>query len=363
VDHAHNWILEWTAENGLVGSALLLAFWASVLYPWHRWHRLYRDKPMPPALSAGAFAVFAGVGVENLFDVNSALPSTLVPLLFLAVFPAALYLGPQYSPEFPIRRVETDLSKIKVYLLPLFALFLGLSLYQVERAFQKQLDDARLKKALGFSQAQKWDEAIPLYGKILAADPSNLEAAYFRGASYADRALTGDWEKALADFEAVGRQSPDYVLLHFKKAQVLAWLGRNDESKVEMQKAVRLDPALISQWGDFQEARRLADAGRFPEAFVIYQRLFLDYPTCVPVMVDEANCLVAMKNYSAAIPLYALAAGFDPQDKAILGNLARTALATGEEAQLQNALTLLKKLDPKDPLTAELEQKLKGARP
>jgi tetratricopeptide (TPR) repeat protein len=130
-----------------------------------------------------------------------------------------------------------------------------------------------------------------------------------------------------------------------------------------MQRAVKLDPALISQLGEYQEARRLAGAGRFSEALAIYQRLFLDYPTCVPVIVDEANCLVNLKKYPAAIPLYALAAGFDPQNKEVLGNLAWTALATGEEGHLQNALTLLRKMDPQNPLVAELERKIKGARP
>ncbi len=363
VNHPHNWILEWAAETGLVGLVLLLSFWALVLFQWWKWHRLYRDKGVLPALNAGVFSAFAGVGVENLFSMDHTLPTTLIPLLFLAAFPVALSHGFHNTAEFPIRRVEVDLSKVKIYLLPLFILAMGLALLQVEKAYRGQLNDVRLKKAQELSQARNWDGALAFYDKILGLDSRNLEALYFRGSARADRGAAGDLEQALADFERAGSLAPDYVLLHFKKARLLERLGRPEESKMEMKRAIQLDPLLVLQLDEFKEARRLAQGHRFSEALAVYQRLFFDYPTCVPVLVDEGDCLAGLKNEQAALPLYALAAGFDPQNKDILKRLARTALATGEPLEVQSALEILRKSDPQNPLVPELELKVKGNHP
>ncbi len=320
VNHAHNWILEWLAETGVIGFLLLLAFGFFVLAQW--W-KLYSVNAIPKPLAAGAFAAFAGVAVSNLFDLNGYLPSTLVPLLFLAALPVALSQRFYWMKGYIIRRKSLDVFDFKVYLLPLVALVMVLVFQQAANAFQRQAADIQLKGALTASGNGKWDEAISGYNRTLHLDPLNLEAKYFRGMSYADRATPGDTEKALADLEAVGKLSPDFVLIHYKKAKVLSSLGHMEESEAQMKRAIQLDPSLIAQLPLYQQARQWAGEKRFSNALPIYQKLVFDYPTCVPALVDYGNCLVMTGKSSEAIAVYQKALSFDPANEAAQYNLTR----------------------------------------
>ncbi|HEY5038246.1 MAG TPA: tetratricopeptide repeat protein, partial [bacterium] len=319
VDQAHNWVLEWAAETGLVGLALLIWFWVMILFQW--W-KLFSANAIPRALGAGVFAAFAGIAANNLFDVNSHLPTTLVPLLFLAAFPVALSNRFHHLEGFPIRISEFDLSKTSIYLLPVVVLVAASSIHQIKTSFENQLADIQLKNAMTLSQQKKWDEAIPVYDRVLQLDKNNVMAMYFRGSAYFDRGNPGDNEKALWDYWAVSSIQPDYVLIHFKKAQVLDRLGKPEESKKEMKRAISLDPQLIFQVGEFKKAGQLAAAGKFTDAFDIYQKMVFDYPTCVPLLVDEGSCWVRLKKYRPAIAVYKTALGLDPQNQEAHQNLA-----------------------------------------
>ncbi len=318
VNHAHNWILEWTAETGVVGLALLLLFGWYVL---SQWWRLYSAKAIPRALGAGAFALFAGVAVDNLFDLNSFLPSTLVPLLFFAAMPVGLSQRFYHLAGFPIRCRLFDVTKWKVFILPFAATIALLSLMQLSWSFQSQGADVELKTAEKLSEAGKWEDAIWAYSQVLTLEPENLTARYFQGSAYANRGQAGDLELALADFQAVGKNAPDYVLLHYKKADVLEKLNRLDEASAEMKRAVSLDPVLVFRLPEYQKARKLADLKKYPDALPVYQKLVLDYPTCVPTLVDEANCLVMSRRAPEAAGLYKRVLDLDPENKEALANL------------------------------------------
>ena len=324
VDHAHNWILEWAAETGLVGLGLLLTFWFFVLAQW--W-KLYSANAIPKALASGVFAALGGVAADNLFDLNSYLPSTLVPLLFLAAFPVALSQRFYRIPRYPIQYKVWDLSKVRIYLLPLLVAFIALIFQQVGNAFVRQMADVQLKKAMTLSTMNKCPEALSRYDNILALEPLNIEARYFRGAVLLDKGSPEDLQKALWDFDSVMRLEPDYVLVHFKKARVLKGLGHLDEAKAEMKRALQLDPLLVFQLDEYQTAQKLVASKKYSEAIAVYQRLLLDYPTCVPALINEANCLVMLKRKPEAADLYRQVLKLDPDSpeartdlKAITGN-------------------------------------------
>ncbi len=325
VNHAHNWVLEWTAETGVVGLVLLLLF---IWFVLSQWWRLYSARAIPRALGAGAFALFTGVGVDNLFDLNCFLPSTLVPLLFFAAMPVGLSQRFYHLEGFPIRCRLFDIGKWKVFVLPFAAIIALLSLMQLSRSFQCQAADVELKTAENLSEAGKWEDAIWSYNQVLTLEPQNLTALYFRGSAYADWGQPGDLELALADYQAVGKYSPDYVLLHFKKAQVLEKLNRQEDASAEMKRAVSLDPVLIFKLPEYQSARKLADQKKYSEALAIYQKLVLDYPTCVPALVDDANCLVMSGRAQDAVGLYKRVLDLDPENKETLANLKSIEAAT-----------------------------------
>ena len=319
VEHAHNWVLEWVAETGFVGLGLLLFFVAAVCFQW--W-KLYAAKAIPAALGAAAAAVFAGVKVDNFFDVNSTLASTLVPLLFVSALPVALSNRFVQIPGFPVRAKIWNLKDYKIYLAPVTLLIVLLMMAGVNRAMDGQITGAILKKAEAYSQASQWDQAINLYTRAIHIDPSNVEAIYFRGASYLDRDSVGDAGLALADFEVVQTLKPDYVLTHFKKALALKKLNRLPEAQVEMNQAVLLDPELIDQDPDFLKAEGMVSKRDYKKALPLYQKLVLDYPACVPLLINTANTMVECGLTAPALDLYNRVLVYDPDNSDALSNSA-----------------------------------------
>jgi tetratricopeptide (TPR) repeat protein len=307
--HAGNWLLEWTAETGVIGLLLFSAFWFYVLAQW--W-KLYKANAIPKVLAIGIFVVAAGVVADNLFDSNSYETFIRVPLLFLAAFPVALSQRFYRMEGYPIQLRERDLSKFKAFLIPLAAGIMALVIFQIGNAFKRQGADVLLEKASVSTQSGKWDEALDLSNRAFKLDPSDFEIRYMRGSVYLDRNQEGDLDAALTDFNALGPVAPDYKLLHFKKYEIFRALNRNEEAKTELRRAVSLDPMLIYLLDDFKKARQLTAERQISEALIVYQGLFLDYPTCVPMLIDYANCLALSHDYESAINLYRSVLVLDP---------------------------------------------------
>jgi O-antigen ligase len=309
VNHAYNWVLEWTAETGIVGLLLLLAFW---FYVFAQWWKLYKSNAIPKVLAIGFFAAALGAAVDNLFETNSYEPFIGVPLLFLAAFPVALSQRFYRMEDFPIQLKELDLSKHKAFIWPLAIGITALVFLQIGNVFKRQEANILREKAAVSTQLGKWDEALDLYNQALKLDPSNFDTRYLQGSVYLDRNKEGDLEAALKDFNALNPVAPDYQLLHFKKYEVLNALKQTDAAKAELRRAVRLDPMLIYLLDDFKKARQLTAGSQLSEALIVYQGLILDYPTCVPMLIDYANCLALSQDYESAINLYRNVLALDP---------------------------------------------------
>ena len=356
VDHAHNWLLEWTAEEGFVGLALLLAFWAAVVAQW--W-RLYKANAIPRALGAGAFAAFEGVAVDNFFDINASLPSTLIPLFFLAALPVALSARFAHLPGFPVRFFTWNIARFRVYLAPVTLLVVILMLNQINRAMMGQLADIQLKQAESLSEQKAWDQALPIYNNVIRIQPSNLAALYFRGSVYLDRGNPDDLPLALADFTAVQKWEPDYVLVHYKLSQVYAKMGKEEAADSEMTQAVKLDPELIFQEKNFLKAETLVSQRLYKEALPLYQKLVLDYPACVPLLINTANCMVERGLTDQALRLYDNAIALDPENIEALLDEAAVAVQVKDEARATKAVRALMQLEPGNGEVLRLEEELK----
>jgi O-antigen ligase len=308
VNEAHNWVLSWLSQTGLVGLMLVLSFVLIVLFQW--W-KLYKAKAIPPALGAGAFAAFGGLALDNFFDINSALPSTLVPLLFLCALPVALSQRFYRLPGFPIQAREVSLEGKRTLWVTLALLVTALCFLQVWKGFETQWSQVQLKKGMRLSQVKKWDDALKSYDKSALLDPDNTMACYFRGSAYLDRGRTQDLTQALSDFTRVTSLEPDYLLVHFKKAQVLERL------------ALSLNPRLVEQLPAYNEAHDKVGKKDYSGALVIYQKLVFDYPTCIPALVDAANCLFLLGRKSDAQATYQAVLQLDPYNTQAKLNLSQ----------------------------------------
>jgi tetratricopeptide (TPR) repeat protein len=333
-----NGLLEWTAETGLPGLLLLAAFWFWVLAQW--W-KLYRANAIPRVLGAAVFAAFAAEGVDLFFGFDDPHSALLVPLLFLAAFPVALSHRFTHMEGFPIRLRQADLSRWKPLVLAALALA-GIFCYgRTESAFRGQRAQVEWKKGDQAVKAGDWDGALGYLRGALDSDPGNISILYDEGSTLLDRGKPGDLEKALADFQAVGQTSPDYRLLHYEKYEALRGLGRVDEAAAEMERAVRLDPGLVYLLDDFKKAKELTAAGRYSQALIVYQNLFLDYPTCVPLLVSFANCLALGHDFVSAVNLYRKVLDLDPGNPKALSDLAKVREVMRRENQVKTRGNIL----------------------
>ena len=333
VEHASNWLLEWMAETGIVGLLLLLMFWFYVLAQW--W-RLYKANAISKPLAGGVFSAVAAVAADNLLNSNGYHPCTLIPLLFLAAFPVALSQRFYGLKGFPIQRKEADITRWKIYFLPVLTLLGALAFQEVGGAFQRQGAELDLKKAAELTSSGKWNEALDDYNKALKLDPESIPALYFRGTVYLNRSQPGDLEHSVEDLKAVEHVSPDYRLVHYQMYEALLRLGREAEAKDELKRAVRLDPTLVYLLDDFKKARSLVGKGQLEEALIIYQNLYFDYPTCVPMIISFANCMAIAGDLSSAIKLYQQALQLDPGNTKALDNLEKVWAALKKARETSN---------------------------
>lgn len=334
VKHATNWVFEWAAETGFTGLLLLLVVLWQVLA---QWGRLFSANAIPKPLGAGVFAAFAGVGVDNLFDWNHCLPTTLAPLLLLAAMPVPLSQRFFRMDGFPIQYREIVLARSRPFFFLLLGGFVFLASNQIQKAFWGQLANFEMKKAKEDLAKGNWDEAIDRCDKALSSDTGCFSAKYDRALAYFNRNKPGDAENALGDLESVEVFAPDYQQLHFKKYEILRSLNRSEEMEAELKRAVRLDPNLIYLTDDFKKARELTYAQKYSMAFIVYQNLILDYPTCVPMLVDYANCLALAHDYPSAINLYHRVLELDPDNSKASNNLQKVSDAQKKAIRLNSS--------------------------
>ena len=98
---------------------------------------------------------------------------------------------------------------------------------------------------------------------------------------------------------------------------------------------------LIYLLDDFNRARGLAIQGQYLESLVIYQNLYFDYPTCVPMLINYANCFALDGQYGSAINLYNQAIELDPGNPKILFDRAQVAEAIRKGNSVHNSKTNL----------------------
>jgi tetratricopeptide (TPR) repeat protein len=110
--------------------------------------------------------------------------------------------------------------------------------------FRKFVSGIYLKQAVFYSQSRQWDNGIADYLKALDNDKYNLTAAYFLARSYSDSEQAGGPQKAIDRYTALEKLAPDYVLLHYQKAQVYSSMSNYDAAGEELKKALATDPYL-----------------------------------------------------------------------------------------------------------------------
>jgi|GEM_PF-1723081 len=352
--HAHNLVLEWGVETGLVGLALVLGFWIAVILPW--W-RLTEINAIPRPLGAAAFAVFSGVFACSLLGPAHAFVTTLVPLFLVAAMPVALAQRFHAVEGSPIRVVTKEAGKGTLLLL-LLSLGAGAwFLHAFFGAFKAQSADLLLARAVKATEARDWAQAFDLYPQVLQAGKGDLRASYFLGSATLARGATGDAALALAEFEKVGRVAPDLGLLHLKRSMAARALDNLDLAKKEERLALRRDPTLLLSDPRVLEARVLAKQGKWDQALRTLALVEADIPSQSLLRLERATCLIGARRWAEARQELDAFLRVAPRSVDALLNLGYVAEAQGDRAAWGDAIRRLESLIPGDPRLRTLREK------
>lgn len=102
--------------------------------------------------------------------------------------------------------------------------------------------DLRLKKAAVNIQLGQWDYAVEEYGRVLAIDPDNPAALYYRA-----YCLTNQRQYAMArsDYEAFLRKIPTHMEARLGLATVYARMGRVTDARDQYNQMVEMFPDSV----------------------------------------------------------------------------------------------------------------------
>ncbi len=93
----------------------------------------------------------------------------------------------------------------------------------------------RLGLAHQLGEDPQQDEAIRVYSELLDLTPDNLLARYNRGLAFLERQRSGDWEKALADFDGVIQRSPNFLAAYVGRGVVYLYRRAEGDGSAALQ--------------------------------------------------------------------------------------------------------------------------------
>jgi tetratricopeptide (TPR) repeat protein len=240
--YAHNFVLEFLAERGLLGAGALFLLMGTFLVRARR------------AVSGGAglFLGLTGFCVYNLFHIGFSFPALLWLFFLAAGLAGAEEDPPAVSPSATRRRTLALLSA-------------GLGILLAGASVALFRSDQYLGFARTAVQEERWGPARDLVDRGLRWNRWNPELFELRAAL---RLKSQDWEGASVDLARAVALAPASAGLRVESAELLLEGGDADRALREYETATRLLPLKASSWerrGDL-----LAGRGQKEEALRSY---------------------------------------------------------------------------------------------
>lgn len=121
--------------------------------------------------------------------------------------------------------------------------------------------DVNLNSGIYFAKGGDLPKAVELFSQVRPGSPAYVMSLYFTGNALND---LGRHEDALAAYDRLQAQAPDYVLVHARRGEAYAKLGDWKASAVERARQAELDPLYLENLIAWSEAARAA--GNLEEA-------------------------------------------------------------------------------------------------
>lgn len=164
---------------------------------------------------------------------------------------------------------------------------------------------ALLQRAMHMHQSGDLNGAQPLYDKILAVQPTNVDALYLGGLLAYQR---GDYLRAQRQLEAALRQSPSTAAIHTALGNVFREAGDPGKAQACYEAAIDLDPAGADAY--YNRGVSLQEQGDLRGAEAAYRNALVSNPghpeswiNLGTVLKDSGNLTDAEACYSRALQL------------------------------------------------------------
>jgi tetratricopeptide (TPR) repeat protein len=179
--------------------------------------------------------------------------------------------------------------------------------------------------ALIHAWADRHDESITLFDKLLRHEPRNLDARVDRARVLGWR---GDQGGAAAALDSVLAMQPRFVPALVARAQLTSWQGSLDEALDFYGRALEVNPA--DREARAGRARVLSWAEDYEGAVAAFDSLVRSDPRDVEALVGLGNVLVIAERTDSARAAFASALAIDPGNEDALAGVARAFAFAGD---------------------------------
>lgn len=250
-DHPELPVLGAAVELGLVGAVLWLwLFGASLWTGFSGASALRRAGALPESVYAAGFTgAAAGALVVSHLGWAGYAPATgwfVWPLAGLAAGLAPLAARRAAVSVYPLPVSE---SVRRALYAPSLLAFAGLALFPGLWLSS----EVELNKAIFFAKGDDLPRAVAMFETVRPGSRSYLLAQYFKGNALNDM---GRHEEALAAYDRLQTQAPDFVLVHAARGAAYAKLGDWKAAASERSRQADLDPLYLENLVAWAEAAR-----------------------------------------------------------------------------------------------------------
>ncbi len=240
-------------ELGAIGALLWLWLFGAALWTGVRGASdLRRAGALPESVYAAGFAAAAAGALASAhFGWAGYAPSTgwyAWPLAGLAAGLAPLAARRAAVSVYPLP--VSDSIRRALYAPSLLA-FAGLALFPGLWL----RSDVNLNYAIFSAKHKDLPKAVELFSRVLPGSPGYTMALYFQGNALNDM---GKYDEALAAYDRLQAQAPDYVLVHSQRGRAYAKLGDWTAAAAERSRQAELDPLFLENLVAWSEAARAA---------------------------------------------------------------------------------------------------------
>ncbi len=130
----------------------------------------------------------------------------------------------------------------------------------------------------------------------------------------------GEYQQALAAFDAALQLDPNYALAHLGRGNALYYLRRYDEALSAYEQVIRLDrpPNVASAYHG--KGNVLLQKQRYPEALAAYEQAILYAPDLAGAYYGRSLVLLRLRRYEAALDACDQALRRDPANSIFPGD-------------------------------------------